>query len=97
MSERADADLVQELEAILSAKSREQRWFLGWLGLALALGILAWAAQGHSWLRLGCGILILMALWQSSRSHLRVSTLRGQATEKILAEAFRRAGKEAQP
>ncbi len=97
MSEGADAELVHELEAILSAKSREQRWFLGWLGLALALGLLAWAAQGHPWLRLGCGVLILVALWQSSQSHLRVSALRGRATEKILAEAFRRAGKEAQP
>ena len=97
MSQGTDADLIRDLEGILSAKAREQGWFLGWLGLALAMGLLAWVAHGHPWLRLGLGVLILVALWCCSRSHLRVSALRGEATEKILAEAFRRAGEEAQP
>ena len=97
MSEGADADLIRDLEAILAAKRRESRWFLGWLGMAFVLGFLAWALAGHPWLRLGLGLLGLVALWRGSRSHLRVGALRGQATEKILAEAFRRAGEEAQP
>lgn len=97
MTLEADAELARELEALLAAKTLEQRWFLAWLGLALMLGILAVAAHGHPWVRLGLAALVLVALWRSGKSHLRVSALRNQATEKILAEAFRRAGEEPKP
>jgi len=92
-----DAELTQELEALVAAKETEQRAMKAWFAAALAALILSIVFR-HPW---WTGILLLasaiVALSLGVRAHLRAAALRGQAMEKILAEAFRRAGQEPPP
>ena len=89
-----DAELTQELEALVAAKEAQQRIMKAWFASALAAVVLAIFFR-HPW---WAGVLFLVsalaALSLGVRAHLRAAALRGQAMEKILAEAFRRAGQE---
>lgn len=97
MSGTPDAELTQELDALVAAKEREQWRSRGWFAAAAGMVVMAFLAHHQPLIVLGWIALALTALWQSSRAHLRASALRGQAMEKILAEAFRRAGQEPAP
>ena len=97
MSEAPDTDLTQELDALVAAKDREQRRSRGWFVAALAMVAMAFTAHHHPLLVLGWIALGIAALWMATQAHLRASALRGQAMEKILAEAFRRAGQDPAP
>ena len=97
MSEGPDTELTRALEALVAAKDREQRRSLGWFAAALVMAVMAYTAHHHPWILLGWIGLGLVALWLGGQAHLRASALRGQAMEKILAEAFRRAGQETTP
>lgn len=97
MSEAPDTELTQELDALVAAKDREQRRARAWFVAALATLGMAFVAHRYPLLVLGWIALAITAAWLGSRAHLRASALRGQAMEKILAEAFRRAGQETTP
>ncbi len=97
MSEAPDTELTRALEALVAAKDREQRRSLGWFAAALVMGLMAYTAHHHPLIVLGWIALAVVALWLGGQAHLRASALRGQAMEKILAEAFRRAGQETTP
>lgn len=92
MSKARDTELAQELEALVAAKAREQRAMYAGFGVALLLFLAAVALRSRLATALGLTALSLAALGFGIRAHLRAAALRGQALEKILAEAFRRAG-----
>lgn len=94
MSDLEDAELTQALEALVAVKEREQLRAKLWFSLALVLFLAATLFHHHGWLALGSVILSIAALVLGVRHHLRASALRNQAMEKILAEAFRRAGQD---
>lgn len=94
MSERRDAELARELDTLVAAKDREQ-WLMRFFFLAgLACFILAILSRHHLLASLAMAALSIAVLALGVRHHLRAAALRGQAMEKILAEAFRRAGQE---
>ena len=92
MSEARDEELARELEAIVAAKDREQRRMKIFLPSGIVLFVIACAFHHHLWIALAVFALSIAAIALGVRHHLRASALRGQALEKILAEAFRRAG-----
>jgi hypothetical protein len=95
VSEARDAELERELDALVTAKDREQ-WLMRLFFLAgLACFILAVLSRHHLLAALTLAALSIAAIALGMRHHLRASALRGQAMEKILAEAFRRAGQDA--
>ena len=95
MNDARDAELAQELDVIVAAKDREQ-WLMRIFFLAgLACFILAVLSRHHLVAALILATLSIAALALGVRHHLRAAALRGQAMEKILAEAFRRAGQDA--
>jgi len=95
VSEKRDAELERELDALVAAKDRQQ-WLMRLFFLAgLACFILAVLSRHHLLVGLAMAALSIAAIALGVRHHLRASTLRGQAMEKILAEAFRRAGQDA--
>ena len=95
MSEDRDTELARELDALVAAKDRQQ-WLMRLCFLAgLACFILAVLSRHHLLAALVLAALSIAAIALGVRHHLRASALRGQAMEKILAEAFRRAGQEA--
>lgn len=95
MNEERDAELAQELDVIVAAKDREQRRMRLFFLAALACFIVAVLSRHHMLLALAMAALCIAAIVLGVRHHLRASALRGQALEKILAEAFRRAGQDA--
>lgn len=99
MSQTRDTELTQELEALVAAKEREQLKMKLMFGLALLDAVLAGALHRHLEIALVMGALAVFGIALGVRAHLRAAALRGQALEKILAEAFRRAGEtpESQP
>ena len=92
MSSDQDAALTQELEALVAEKERRQRIMKLLFALALADAILAAAFHRHLGAALIFAALAILGTVLGVRAHLRASALRNQAMEKILAEAFRRAG-----
>ncbi|HTL99357.1 MAG TPA: hypothetical protein VL181_11190 [Holophagaceae bacterium] len=92
MNDDRDAELTQELEALVAAKEREQLKMKLMFGLALLDAVLAGALHQHLGIALAMGALAVFGIVLGVRAHLRAAALRGQAMEKILAEAFRRAG-----
>ncbi|MBS1767929.1 MAG: hypothetical protein JST05_11085 [Acidobacteria bacterium] len=94
MSETQDAEITRELEAIVAAKDREQIRMKLFLASGLVLLVVAAAFHHHLLLALALALLAIALLTLGVKHHLRASALRGQALEKILAEAFRRAGKD---
>lgn len=97
MSDTSDAELTRQLDEIMAAKAREQWHSRAWFGVALGMAVMAFVAHHHLLLLLGWVALALSAVWLGTRAHLRAGALRNQAMEKILAEAFRRAGQEKTP
>lgn len=94
MTKTRDTELAEELEVIVGAKTREQQRMFAWFAASFALFILTGVFH-HAWLiALTLLALALGAIAQGLRHHLRAAALRGQAMEKILTEAFRRAGQE---
>lgn len=94
MSATQDAELTQELEALVAAKEAQQRAMKAWFAAALAALILALVFHHPWWAGAFLFASGAAALALGVRAHLRAAALRGQAMEKILAEAFRRAGQE---
>ena len=94
MNKTRDTELAGELEALVAAKDREQRRMYAWFSAALLLFAFAVIFRHHGWIALAAAALSIGAIVSGIRAHLRASALRGQALEKILAEAFRRAGQE---
>ena len=94
MTEVPDAELTRELDALVAAKEHAQRQSRIWFAAAVVMIALAVLAHHHPWFVLGWIALAATAAWAGTRAHLRADALRGQAMEKILAEAFRRAGQE---
>jgi hypothetical protein len=95
VNEERDAELAQELDALVAAKDRQQ-WLMRLFFLAgLACFILAVLSRHHLLAALALAALSITAITQGIRHHLRAAALRGQAMEKILAEAFRRVGQDA--
>ena len=92
MTKTRDTELAEELEALVAAKTREQRRMYGWFAAALLLFAFAVIFRHHGWAALAAVALSFGTIVSGVRAHLRASALRGQALEKILAEAFRRAG-----
>lgn len=95
MSETEDAEITRELETLVAAKEAHQRIMKAWFAASLLLLILAIAFHHPAWIAVIFAALAIAALALGIRAHLRAAALRGQAMEKILAEAFRRAGQEA--
>ncbi len=95
MSDTQDAAITQELEALVAAKDLEQRRMKGWFAAGLILFVVACVFHHHLLIALALGAVAIGLLVLGIRHHLKASALRGQALEKILAEAFRRAGKDA--
>lgn len=94
MTTAEDAQLTRDLEALMAGKARAQRASWGWF--ALALGMVLTAFRWHRpWHLLAEAALLAFAAWRGGRAHLRADALRGQAMEKILAESFRRASRDA--
>ena len=94
MSQTEDAEITRELEALVAAKEKQQR-LMGLLFLmAAADAAIALIAHRHPLFALLFGVLALIGIVLGVKAHLRAAALRGQALEKILAEAFKRAGKE---
>jgi len=95
MSEERDAELARELDTLVAAKDREL-WLMRLCFLAgLACFILAVLSRHHLLAALALAALSIAAIVLGVRHNLRASALRGQAMEKILTEAFRRAGQDA--
>ncbi|MBS1767043.1 MAG: SdpI family protein [Acidobacteria bacterium] len=94
MSETQDVEITRELETLVAAKEAEQRAMKTWLAASLVALILAIAFHHPGWIAVIFAALAITALAFGIRAHLRAAALRGQAMEKILAEAFRRAGQE---
>ena len=95
MSDARDAELARELDVIVAAKDREQ-WLMRLCFLAgLACFVLAVLSRHHLLAALALAALSIAAIALGVRHHLRAAALRGQAMEKILAEAFRRSGQDA--
>jgi hypothetical protein len=94
VSEDQDAQLTRELEALVAAKAREQSRMRLLFGAGFVLFVFAVILHRHPMAAIILAALSIAALAQGVRHHLRASALRGQAMEKILAEAFRRAGQE---
>jgi hypothetical protein len=97
MSGAPDAELARELDALVAAKERAQRQSRIWFAAAVGMIVMAFLAHHHPLITLGWIALAVTAVWVGTRAHLRADALRGQAMEKILAEAFRRAGEESTP
>ncbi len=96
MSAAQDAQITQELEALVAAKDKQQRLMRNLFILAAADTAFAvvMATRHHAAIALLFAALAILSLVFGVRAHLRAAALRGQALETILAEAFRRAGKE---
>ena len=94
MSATEDAEITRELETLVAAKEAQQRSMKAWFAAALAALILMIAFHHPWWIGLILFGAAVAALVFGVRAHLRAAALRGQAMEKILAEAFRRAGQE---
>lgn len=94
MSEDQDAELTRELEALVAAKEREQLRMRLLFGAGFVLFVLAIVLRHHLLGALGMAALSIATLVLGVRAHLRASAWRNQAMEKILAEAFRRAGQD---
>ena len=92
MSDERDAELTRELEALVAAKEKQQRLMWSLFALAASDAALAILLRHHLALTLFLGALATLGIALGVRAHLRAGALRGQAMEKILAEAFRRAG-----
>ena len=92
MSADQDAELTRELEALVAAKEQQQRTMKTWFAAALASAVLAIVFRHPWWAAAFLAALAVAELALGMRAHLRAAALRGQAMEKILAEAFRRAG-----
>ena len=97
MSATQDAEITQELEALVAAKEAQQRIMKAWFAAALAALLLALAFHRPWWAGLILVAAAVAALALGVRAHLRAAALRGQAMEKILAEAFRRAKQDPPP
>ena len=97
MSATQDAEITQELETLIAAKEAEQRAMKAWFAAALASLILAIVFHHPWWVGLLLFAAAVAALALGVGAHLRAAALRGQAMEKILAEAFKRAGQELPP
>lgn len=95
MNEERDAELTRELDVLVAAKDREQRRMRLFFLAALACFIVTVLSRHHLLVALPMAALCITAIVLGVRHHLRASALRGQALEKILAEAFRRAGQDA--
>ncbi|HET6329418.1 MAG TPA: hypothetical protein VFF76_01395 [Holophagaceae bacterium] len=94
MSGDRDAELTQELDALVAAKDGEQRRMRFLFAAGLALFVLAILARHHILAAIVLAALSITVIALGVRAHLRAAALRGQAMEKILAEAFRRAGQD---
>lgn len=94
MSATQDVEITQELEALVAAKEKQQRTMRLCFLMATVGAILAAIAHRHPLIALLFAALAILGLVLGVRAHLRAAALRGQAMEKILAEAFRRAGQE---
>lgn len=93
MTTAEDAQLAEDLEALVAGKVRAQR--ASWTWFALALGMVGLAFRWHRpGPLLAEAAILVFALWRGGRAHLRADALRGQAMEKILAESFRRAARD---
>lgn len=95
MNDERDAALERELDALVAAKDREQWLMRLWFLAGLACFIATILLRHHFLAALALAALCITATALGVRHHLRAAALRGQALEKILAEAFRRAGKDA--
>lgn len=95
MNEERDAELTRELDVLVAAKDREQRRMRLFFLAALACFIVMVLSRHHLFVTFPMAALCITAIVLGVRHHLRASALRGQALEKILAEAFRRAGQDA--
>ncbi len=94
MSGDRDTELAQELEALVAAKEGEQLRMKLLFAAGFALFIVAIVARHHLLAAATLAALSVGTLALGVRHHLRATALRNQAMEKILAEAFRRAGQE---
>ena len=94
MSATEDAEITRELEALVAAKEVQQRTMKTWFAAAMTALVLGIAFHHPWWVGLLLILATIAALALGVRAHLRAAALRGQAMEKILAEAFRRAGQE---
>ena len=94
MSDERDAELTRDLEALVAAKEKQQRLMRICFLSAAADAVLAVVMHHHLFITLFLVALAILGIVFGMRAHLRAGALRGQAMEKILAEAFRRAGQE---
>lgn len=92
MSTPEDAELARTLDLLMAQKRQAQRRSWAWFALTLALALLAGLARHRLWILLPSLGAALASLQFGVRAHLRADALRGQAMERIVKEAFRRAG-----